>query len=310
MVYEPYMTFPARVGSRTYPVGPRGAPIFGYRPALLVAVTPRIGRASRVGRRIHKIINDNLRRYYIWPQCLYGTVKKRFDLLRSLYKKEWIQLYEVDHTLLGMLTSWSWNHLLETLRRLKPLTHRKRPDLNSPDPNSVRSALRNEARVSQMRKAKQRNSRLRKRQRLAQERIPPPPPPPPVAQVIPRPPPPPPLRVAVEQRSFFSREMERNEILRRREAEYSTSSSGVPTTRQPTVADPERQEIPDVPDIRSDPAYAECIRSGECLGHPKKSVTLKCPVNWLLREEVPRLNLDPNFPWKFPPGSGGQQRDD
>jgi hypothetical protein len=116
--------------------------------------------------------------------------------------------------------------------------------------------------------------------------------------------------VAVEQRSSFSREMERNEILRRRGMEYSTSSSGLPTTRQPTEADPERQEIPDVPDIRDDPAYAECIRAGECLGHPRKSVTMKCPVNWLLREEVPRLNLDPNFPWKLPPRYGGQQRDD
>jgi len=306
MVSEPNMIVSSRLGKRAYHVGPGGAPVNGFRPALLLADTPIIGRASRVGRKFHKVIHDNLGRLWLWPQCHRDTCKKRFGFLKSRFRREFIYLYEVDHTLLGMLTHSSWNVCFQAIcHGLNPLERRRRPDLNSPDPNTVLGARHQLARRE---KCLKRRQEQRKRRKLRRREVvpPPPPPPPPVAPVAPRPPPPPPLRVAVEQRSAFSREMERNEILRRRGMEYSTSSSGLPTTRVPSEPDPERQEIPEVPDIRNDPAYAECIHAGECLGHPKKSVTLKCPVNFLLREEVPRLNLVPNFPWRFPPGSGGR----
>jgi len=47
----------------------------------------------------------------------------------------------------------------------------------------------------------------------------------------------------------------------------------------------------------SDGPYAICIARGECLGHPKLSVTRNCPVNHLYRVEVPALNARADFPF-------------
>jgi len=255
MVYEPRVIFSGRPGRRTHCVGPRGAPVIGYRPAPLVAATPRIGRASRIGRCVNKVIRDNLKRLWIWPQCHYDTCKKRMGFFKSRFKRDFVQLYEVDHTVLGMLTRSSWDILRESVcHRLNPSERRRRPDINSPDPNTVR-AYKN---AEKKRRNLQRRRRSKKRRRpvvKAPAVVPPPPPPPP--PVIPVAPPFSGVRfnfnrVAVEERSAFSREMERNEILRRQVADYSTSSSGPATSRLPfSVTAPEDQEPQDVPGVVS-----------------------------------------------------------
>jgi len=165
MDYDPRVISSRRTGRRTYVLGPGGAPVIGYRPALLVADTPLMGRASKIGRLIHKVIRGNLGRLWIWPQCHYGTVKKRFGFFKTRYHREFIQLYEVDHTLLGMLTRSSWEVLRQAVcHSLKPSEHRRRPDINSPDPNSVRGAIRQADRVRRLKQRKRRKIRRRGRQ--------------------------------------------------------------------------------------------------------------------------------------------------
>jgi len=227
---------------RTYILGPGGAPVIGYRPTQLITATPRVGRASKLGRLIHKVINDNLKAIWIWPQCHYDTVKKRFGFLKNSFPKEFLYLYEVDHTMLGMMTRSSWNLVRETvLRQFSSPNVRRRADEYSSDPNTIR------AHGNAVRKRRELQRKKRKAKRaLPVAPMPPPPPPPPMVVRRAMPFGSETLRMAADRRSAFSREMERNEILRRREAEYSTSESGVPTTRQPTVADPVVREVPQV----------------------------------------------------------------
>jgi len=227
MVFEPYVNFRSRERNRTYVLGPGGLPCIGYSPVRLSAAPCRNGTASRVGRKFHKVITDNLRLVWYWPQWHAPTARKRFNFLKSKYRFDFVRLYKSEHSILGMLTQSSWDLLCRALlSRTKPRTKRRRPDICSPDPNDVRGALRAEARRSRLsaknrrrrrRRGFQRSNRRDKRRGVlfAPGSIPDP--------------------ISVENRSNFTRVMERDEISRRREAGFSLSVSGVPTTRQSSV---------------------------------------------------------------------------
>jgi len=227
MVYGQCVILPRRRDTRTYVLGPGSLPCIGYLPKRLIAAPSRNGSASRVGRKFHKVVCDNLGLVWYWPQWHHATAKKRFEFLKSKYRFDFIRLYKSEHSLLGMLTQSSWDLLCRALlSKTKPRTKRRRPDINSPDPNDVRGAMNHQSRGLALKAKKRRNMRRRGFQRSNRRdkrravlftpgSIPDP--------------------RSVSDRSDFSREMERNEILRRRDAEFSTSQSGVPTTRQASV---------------------------------------------------------------------------
>jgi len=160
MDYDPRVITPYRVGRRTYNVGPRGAPVIGYRPKLLVAETPNVGRASRLGRKFHQVLNQNLKRLWIWPQCHYDTCNKRFAYFKTRYSHEFIRFYEIDHTILGMLTRTSWNVVRKAVcDSLPPLTKRRRPSYDSPDPNTIRSLHKHEESLKRCKRRKRQRKR-------------------------------------------------------------------------------------------------------------------------------------------------------
>lgn len=241
MVSEPYVNFRSRERNRTYVLGPGGLPCIGYSPVRLVAAPCRNGTASRVGRKFHKVIVDNLRLVWYWPQWHRATAQKRFTFLKSKYKFDFVRLYKSEHSILGMLTQSSWDLLCRALlSKTKPRVKRRRPDINSPDPNDVRGALNADSRRARNIAKKRRNVRRRGFQRsnrrdkrravlFAPGSVPDP--------------------RSIEHRSDFSREMERNEILRRRDAFLSSSQSGLPTTRQPSVVSILPQPVEDIPPL-------------------------------------------------------------
>jgi len=238
MVYGPRVILPPRRGNRTYVLGPGSLPCIGYLPKQLFAAPNRNGSASRVGRKFHKVVCDNLRQVWYWPQWHHATAKKRFEFLKLKYRFEFVRLYKSEHSLLGMLTQSSWDLLCRALlSKTKPRTKRRRPDINSPDPNDVRGAMRHQSRGLALKAKKRRNVRRRGLQRSSRRDK---------RRAVPLAPGSIPDPRSVDDRSNFSREMERNEILRRRDADFSTSQSGVPTSRQSTAVPVEpTRHVPD-----------------------------------------------------------------
>jgi len=113
---------------------------------------------------------------YIWPTWCNTTLKYRYRYLKSLDRKDFLYLYLVDHTIIGMLTRTSWEALVKFIQmNFIPLVSRKRLErvafVHGNEHLLVKVAKRNRRMVRK--KAKRRAARRR------EAPAPPPPPPPP-----------------------------------------------------------------------------------------------------------------------------------
>jgi hypothetical protein len=108
------------------------APVHGFRPQRLRAVPSLLSsdKPSPLGRVVHSAFIAVKSKLWIWPVSDRDIAKKRFALLKSLYKKQRLFLNTQDYTAFGMLTRSSWDFLYtEILKMRKPLIKRQRTKL-------------------------------------------------------------------------------------------------------------------------------------------------------------------------------------